>query len=131
MQYMESPPSATQRKLTFPVDRAGAARPYVIQLSPLADQRAGSRTMLFLLAVYEPRAGLERSPDLLQSAYGLSAAEARVACELARTGRLVSAAARLGLSANTTRAHSKSIFRKLGVSTQAQLVQLLASGPEG
>lgn len=61
-------------------------------------------------------------------ALGLTAAEARVCESLMRTGALGAAAEDAGISLSTARSHVKNIYRKLGVSTQVELVQSLASG---
>lgn len=52
----------------------------------------------------------------------LSAREWEVLSLLHRGARVRNVAQRLGLSENTVRSHLKSIFRKLGVSSQAELV---------
>lgn len=63
----------------------------------------------------------------LQELFGLSAAEARLASALSSGHSVESAGALLGIQEATVRSELKSIFRKLGVSRQQDLVRLLTS----
>jgi DNA-binding CsgD family transcriptional regulator len=63
----------------------------------------------------------------LQAAFGLTAAEARLAHALAEGASLRQAAERLQVSYFTARAHLRSIFAKTGVRRQAELVRLIVS----
>lgn len=127
--YLASARSGPKDKLTVRIERRSSDRVCILQVSPHVEQRTGGATNPFLMEIFEPAPRLDLKQRVLQAAYGLTPAEARVLGELARSGRLVSVAAQLGLTHNTIHAHAKQIFRKLGVSSQAQLMQLLASGP--
>jgi len=69
------------------------------------------------------------SQRLLEIHYGLTPAEARVVRSLLGGLRVQTAAQELHLSPETVRKHLKHAMRKLDVSTQAQMVQVIASGP--
>ena len=60
--------------------------------------------------------------DLLQSHFGLTPAEARLALQLVVGETLRSAAVKLGISYETTRSSLKNIFRKTETCRQAELV---------
>jgi DNA-binding CsgD family transcriptional regulator len=63
----------------------------------------------------------------LREAYGLTAAEARLAACLARRPGLVAAAKELGIAHETARQHLKRILLKTGCSGQPELVAMLAA----
>jgi DNA-binding CsgD family transcriptional regulator len=67
------------------------------------------------------------SPARLRRGFGLSQAEAEVAAALAQGHHLDEIAASRHASLETVRAQLKSVFAKLEVSTQAQLVSRVAS----
>jgi DNA-binding CsgD family transcriptional regulator len=71
------------------------------------------------------------SPTLLQEAFGLTPAEARVASELALGDGDAPTARRLGVGTNSLKTHRRRVFEKLGISRQAQLARLLARLPSG
>ena len=65
------------------------------------------------------------SPELLQNAYGLTPAEARVAITLLEVYSAKSVANYLGVSFNTVRTQIKEIYAKLGVNSRANFVKLM------
>jgi DNA-binding CsgD family transcriptional regulator len=65
-------------------------------------------------------------PDLLRSLYGLSSAEATLACKLFAGAKIGEAAASLGISPNTAKTQLKSIFDKTGTARQADLARRIA-----
>jgi DNA-binding CsgD family transcriptional regulator len=71
----------------------------------------------------------DESPKLHEAAlvqvYGLTGAEARLCNLLFQGSDLAEACATLRIARNTGRAHLRSIFHKLGVRSQSQLVGLL------
>jgi len=81
-----------------------------------------------LVFIHDPTEPREISEQILQSTYGLTHAEARLCKALFETGSLSAARDRLAISLNTGKTHLKNIFAKLGVSSQAQLMQMLAAG---
>jgi FixJ family two-component response regulator len=58
----------------------------------------------------------------------LSTREREIVEHLSRGNRVPEIALELGISPNTVRNHLKSVFRKLGVSSQVELLSLLAGG---
>ena len=64
----------------------------------------------------------------LRSRFGLTKAEAVVALEILKGDGRAAAAARLGITPTTVRAHLTHIFEKTGVKRQAELVRLLMQG---
>ncbi len=61
----------------------------------------------------------------LMKTYGLTAAEARLAAALDGTASLKEAAERYGITIDTARSQLRAVFRKTGVSRQAELTRLL------
>jgi DNA-binding CsgD family transcriptional regulator len=78
--------------------------------------------------VFDPLGSRELSTTVLRDLHGLTEAEAKVASALFTGCSTKEAAATLGISVNTVKAHLKGIFRKCGVRSQAELSQLLALG---
>jgi DNA-binding CsgD family transcriptional regulator len=68
----------------------------------------------------------ERAVGMLQSRFGLTRAEARLALEMTAGDGRKAAAARCGISLNTARTHLGRIFEKAGVRRQAELVRRMA-----
>lgn len=64
-------------------------------------------------------------PALLQSSYGLTTAEARVAVTLLESGSVQEVAEKLGTSPHTVSSQVKQIYAKLGVDTRTRFVKLL------
>jgi DNA-binding CsgD family transcriptional regulator len=110
--------------------RNGGGLGHEIQVMPAARPAGfdplppGSAT---LVALIDPSSYYRLPPGRLR-ALGLSGAEARLCEALVRSGSLTRAAAEIGIAHGTARSHLKTIFGKLGVSTQIELVQALVSG---
>jgi DNA-binding CsgD family transcriptional regulator len=84
----------------------------------------GARALLMLHDLGERRPA--PPPILLSQAFGLTAAEARLASRVGTGEPISRAAEQLGISAETARSQLKSIFAKTDVHRQAELVALLA-----
>lgn len=67
------------------------------------------------------------SEAVLQQGFGLTAAEARLACSLLGGGTLADAASRVGVSANTAKTQLQVVFQKTRTNRQPELVALLRS----
>ncbi|GGD20856.1 transcriptional regulator [Sinisalibacter lacisalsi] len=67
----------------------------------------------------------ERAMDRLSAQFGLTAAEARLALEVARGDGREAAARRCSISLNTARTHLMRVFEKTGARRQAELLRLL------
>lgn len=109
--------------------RPSGKRPYQILLSPLNGCSKNQHTMsqaagvVFICDSDEVR---RPSAELLAVVFGLTQAEVRVCQALAGSLTTSEIAAALGVSANTVKTHLKQIFRKVGTSSKAKLLQVLA-----
>jgi DNA-binding CsgD family transcriptional regulator len=110
----------------------GALRPPVsLLLLPL---KPSQETWLrpaarWLVIVLDPEHAPLLNEHALQRAFRITAAEAALAGRLASGLTVAQAAAELEISRNTARSQLKSVFAKVGVHTQAQLVHRILSGP--
>jgi DNA-binding CsgD family transcriptional regulator len=66
---------------------------------------------------------------VLQEGFGLTPAEARLACALLAGGTLKDAATRIGISPNTAKTQLQVVFQKTRTGRQQELVSLLRSIP--
>jgi DNA-binding CsgD family transcriptional regulator len=80
------------------------------------------------MLLYDPGQFIDSTIDLLIVFYRLTAAEAHVTYFLYQGESLANIANDLDISINTVRTHLNHIFGKLGVHSQAELVQLVANG---
>lgn len=111
--------------------RCGGAPALEVMAAPVGDLRARCRLAqrpLAMLLVEDPdRAG---APDTvvfarLRELYGLSPAEAAVACRIADGLGLPQAAAALGMATGTAHTHLKHVFDKTGARRQSALAACL------
>lgn len=88
---------------------------------------AGSRQAMVILS----QLGAQWTPDLnmIRSCLRLTEAEARLARALWEVETLAEACAELGISINTGKSQLRSIFNRLGISSQTTLVKRLALLP--
>lgn len=81
-----------------------------------------------VLVLVHDTAGCRRaSIEMLTCIYGLTETEARLASALSGGHSIDSAAALLEMRPSTARFHLKSVFRKIGVGRQQDLVRVLTS----
>ena len=118
---------AVRRGGSVALQRPSLAPPLLATVSPV---RSDSLALFnggpsVLVCVSDPDARLGLPDDLLRQAFGLTRAEAKVALQLLEGKDLKQAAADLGLSFFTVRAHLVRIFEKTRTSRQAELVGLL------
>lgn len=117
------------RSLAIP--RPSGGHPHMLQIAPLRVdasrvQAAGAARAVVFIA--DPDHETKPPEEQLQSLYGLTRAEARLAVRLAE-GRSVSEAAEmLHIQVGTARQHLKRIFSKTGARRQAELIRLLLAG---
>jgi len=83
---------------------------------------------LATVVVYDPTSGPDLKVEVLENIYQLSSAEARLAQTLYSGRRLPEAADALGISVNTARTQLRGVFKKVGVKSQAALMQEFAQG---
>ena len=80
-----------------------------------------------IIVLVDPDARSNPTEITLRSVYKLSGAEARLAIQLSTGEALDKVAERLKISKETSRTQLKSIFAKLGVHRQAELVAVLST----
>ena len=104
---------------------ASAFRVVVSPMPGIGDERS----VAFVVIIYGPNERREIAPALLRELYGLTRAQADVACSLYAGRSVEETASSLELSLNTVRTHLKQIFSKCEVQSQAELLHMLALGP--
>lgn len=108
--------------------RCRGSEPYRVVIRALPSD-ALERKVAFLVLLYAPNGLQGISVEVLRQLYGLTPAQAAVARSLFAGRSVEETAQALELSLNTVRTHLKQIFTKCEVSSQAELLQLLAVGP--
>jgi DNA-binding CsgD family transcriptional regulator len=101
--------------------------PVLIRILPIEASASspflGARALLTLFDLGERKA---RHPELLADAFGLTAAEAKLASLLGTGESIERAAERLGISPLTARTQLKAVFGKTDTHRQAELAALLS-----
>lgn len=110
------------------VRRPGLPEPLHVMLYPLRGDAllSGSSVAMF---IFDPARTPLPHAELLRTFYGLTPAEARLACALAQGASVEDYSAMRQLSVNTIRTHLKHALEKTGVHRQSQLVALVAKLP--
>lgn len=80
-----------------------------------------------LVAILDPTTRPALDARMLSTLFALTPKEAQVAARLAQGHELSAIAVQLGITSETARSHLKSIFRKLEVNRQQEVVNLLLS----
>lgn len=110
------------------VPRSSAQSTYMLQFSALgehAEFNAGSNAPAAMVFLSDGAEQVEVDPTLLQSAYGLTPAEARVAIALLECSSAQEVADYLGANFNTVRTQIREIYAKLGVDSRARFTKLM------
>lgn len=102
---------------------------YRIVVSPVGGS-GDKRGVAFVAILYGPSERREIADTVLKELYGLTRAQAEVARRLHAGQSVEETASDLELSLNTVRTHLKVIFTKCEVQSQAELMHLLALGPQ-
>jgi len=97
----------------------------VVPLSPRAAPLESYQRPMVLLVFIDPAARPSVDRKALQSLFGLTRAEARVAAGLAAGQSLGTFAQESGISIMTARAQLRAVFAKVGVNRQTELVAIL------
>lgn len=101
--------------------------PCAVRVSPIVvDEAERFLRPAVLVVVSDPVASPAIDEDALRTLFDLTPAEIRTAAALLDGHSVQSAAQLLGISGETVRSHLKSVFRKVGVSRQQDLVRILA-----
>jgi DNA-binding CsgD family transcriptional regulator len=108
------------------VSRPSGLRGYIVRVMP---QPPGDAFLLgggaaCVIHLHDLAAVRLPSEESLIAIFGLSKREADLAIELVRCTGLAAAAANAGMAPNTARNHLQSIFRKCGINSQTEAVQL-------
>jgi DNA-binding CsgD family transcriptional regulator len=114
------------------IRRAGGRAPLAIEALPVAGRIADAfhrALAVLVISDLEVRPGPPEAT--LRAAFGLTAAEARLASRLGTGDSLENAANALGIAKETARSQLKAVYAKTGTSRQAQLVALLLRLPAG
>ena len=111
------------------VSRPSGGPPYAVFVAPLnvQDDELLAESIKVLVIVHDTGEHRRADAAMLGAVYGLTEAEARLASALSAGHSIESAAAKLGVQVTTARSQLKSVFRKVGVNRQQDLVRLLAS----
>jgi DNA-binding NarL/FixJ family response regulator len=112
------------------VGRPGGKRPYSLTLVPSARYPASLGRTYALVLISDPDAGIPSEAELAEL-FGLSPAESRLAVALARGKKLPEVAAAAGVQMTTLRTQMQSIYRKVGVERQSDLLLILSHGFPG
>jgi DNA-binding CsgD family transcriptional regulator len=110
------------------VRRANGAS-YRVVATPVPKD-ADERDVAVVVLIYAPDGQRDISTEVLRELYALTPAQAQVARSLFAGRSVEESAAALNLSLNTVRTHLKQIFNRCEVQSQAELLHLLAQGPQ-
>lgn len=110
------------------VPRPDGSRPLIVQIFPLVGAAQDILHLVSALVTVTDleAANLKPAERLLAQAFGLTAAEARLAGQLAAGGTLPEIAGTDGVAYDTLRCHLKAIFVKTGTGRQSELMLLLS-----
>lgn len=124
--------AARDREAVVTLRRDGRLDPVIVRLSPLLRTRGEA---CVLAQIDLPHAPLDFDENAAIERFGLTRAEARIACAVcARPGGLDEAAQRLGISINTVKTLLQRVYDKTGVRSRAGLATLFSRtlrGPAG
>lgn len=113
------------------IRRPSGAADFRVQIAPLGRENeyaSNSRDVRAIVFItYPAEFGVELDSEKLLNAFQLTKAEIAVAQEFMRGDSLKKMASNLGLSENTVKTHTRSIFEKTHTHRQAQLMKLLLS----
>jgi len=128
------PPGETDAAIEWnlAIKRPSGASDYQIILGTIKlqewhiESRGSDR--IAIVYIHDPENKSGPTLEQLKSFYGFTDAQARLAATLYSGHSMTEAADSLNISINTARSHIRNIYQKIGVSTQAELLGLLASG---
>lgn len=112
-------PDRRKRNLAMGIEHGDRAHPLVVMVAPAATPGAVN------LYLSDPWLPTTVSPEVLQSVYGFSPAESRVAMALVNGLGLREIAEAHGVKEETIKSQLKSLFAKAGVSRQQDLIRVL------
>jgi DNA-binding CsgD family transcriptional regulator len=116
-----------QASRSFALPRTPTAEPAVVHLLPVRGNARDlfSRAALFMVITSLGKNNIAPG-EIIQGLFDLTAAEAKVAREIASGKEPAHIATEFGVSVETIRGHLKSVFSKTGFSRQADLAATIA-----
>lgn len=131
IERLKEDPTRAQLDDIVVISRSGLRPPLSLMILPVkAAQEAWLRPAArWLVMLFDPQANRPVAEQSLQRVLEISFAEAALARRLALGLSPAEAARQLGISIHTARAQLKSVFAKVGVRTQAQLVRRILNSP--
>ena len=125
--------TASSRRLREPpggeIELRSGARSFYLSVFPITvDSHLIPRSGV-LLTITDPATRPQSRNRLLSALFGLTASEIRVAMMLVAGFETRKIASRVGVSYDTVRFQLKSIYEKMGVARQSQLVRLISRLP--
>ena len=115
--------------LRLGAEGSGGRRGMSVWPVPTSRGAGGGRFAFLLCRPLEAQRRI--APEVLRAFFGLTSAEAEVAVALTRGEDVRGIARARGVSGETVRGQVKAVLAKTGCTRQAELVQLLLSGPAG
>lgn len=131
-QSIEEALNAKQTDVCLPINAIAIPRlsgkadlELVIKPLPVERHIEAEGTPRLMILVQDPEQSVDVSVRLVMHLYGLTMSEATLAIVLSSGKTMEEAAASLGVTKNTARAHLRAIFAKTGVTQQSMLVSLI------
>jgi DNA-binding CsgD family transcriptional regulator len=118
--------STTGSVRTVPIRGPGGKPTAILQVIPLNNSGGEVHADAAILAIRPVRPPAVPTPSILQRLFDLSPAEARVASALAARRTIAAIAKDFGVSRETVRSQTKTVFVKTGVKRQLDLAVLLS-----
>ena len=127
--------SQAQQRMSLSVTRNGDFPPFQLMVYMQQFDRAQAaledEEALAIVMIYDPTAINDFKGELLQTFYEMTRAEAFLTRSLFHGQSLPEAADSIGVSINTARTHLKSVFKKVGVNSQATLLREIEKSLRG
>lgn len=126
-QTIAAPAMPRQGQITFIISRPSGAVPYELSVAPANHPALMSlaNAAHAIVLITRPKIDGKLSMRILQSHYGLTAAEIRLCEALLDGGCLAEIAERIGVAENTARTRLKQVFSKTGTHRHSDLILLL------
>jgi DNA-binding CsgD family transcriptional regulator len=126
VEALDRPVSLARTGRSIPIAATSASAPLIVHVLPLRlaglDVFTGAVSIVFVVAINQQGSP---PPELLQTLFDLTPAEARIASMLIDGHSLTKVSKLQGVSLNTVRTQLKSVFAKTGVDRQVDLARLL------
>ncbi|WP_417670695.1 helix-turn-helix transcriptional regulator [Roseibium sp.] len=124
--FANYPPTAEQ-SVFVPSDGNSLCHVSIRSLKCQPNDVGGDESGFILVEVKTPSRLTEELEPLMQSAFGLSKGEVRLAYDLAASGSLSETLDNLNITRNTAKTHLRRIYEKTATQSQVELIQLMQS----